>query len=110
MNKFIYVLRILFQAVIIAGIYFLYCSNANGTFTLRLDFVFGWLILSLISQIYLMRFPGLYPISKAVAEEKGEYVGEFNLFVAVGLFLAYAFLGPLVAVGFYFWDRRLSVN
>ncbi|MBZ3777561.1 hypothetical protein [Lentilactobacillus otakiensis] len=107
MNKPVYVLRIALQAIIIAGIYFLYCSNPDGSFTLRIGLVLAWLILSFASQFYLMKFRGLYPISQAVADAKGKTVGEMNFFLAVGLLLAYDLLGPVIAIVFYYWDKRL---
>ncbi|GHP13762.1 hypothetical protein YK48G_11870 [Lentilactobacillus fungorum] len=110
MNKFVYILRILFQAVMLVGIYLVSSLNADGSFTPKVGFLFGWLLLSFASQFYLMKFVGLYPVSEAVARQKGEHLGEFNLFVAIGLFLAYDFLGPLVVVAFYFWEKRLKAE
>lgn len=108
MLKPIYLIRIALQAVIIGAIYFLYCSNPDGSFTLRIGFVAVWLILSFISQIYLMRFRELYPRSVAKANANGHDVAEINFFLAVGLLVIYALIGPIVAVGFYFWDRQLN--
>lgn len=108
MNRPVYLLRVAFQAIMISGIYFLYCSNPDGSFTLRIGFVLAWLILSFISQFYLMKFRGLYPISEEAARQKGEHFGEINFFVAVGLLLAYDLLGPIIAIAFYYWDKRLA--
>ena len=108
MNTPIYLLRVALQAVLIFGIYFLYCSNPDGTFTIRIGFFLPWLILSFICQFYLMKFVGLYPISEEAAEKKGEHLGEINFFLAVFLLIIYDLLGPLVTVGFYYWDKRLK--
>ncbi|MEE8824391.1 hypothetical protein LASUN_02110 [Lentilactobacillus sunkii] len=108
MNKPVYLLRVALQAILISGIYFLYCSNPDGSFTMRIGLVLVWLILSFASQFYLMKFRGLYPISQATAKAKGEAVGEMNFFVAVALLVAYDLFGPIIAVWFYFWDKRLN--
>lgn len=110
MNKPIYILRVAFQAIMIAGIYFLYCSNPDGSFTLKIGFVLAWLILSWISQLYLMKFRGLRPISQEVAQQKGDHIDEVNFFLAVALLLTYDFFGPIVAVAFYYWDKKLSAS
>ncbi|KRL17187.1 hypothetical protein FD12_GL001950 [Lentilactobacillus rapi DSM 19907 = JCM 15042] len=55
-----------------------------------------------------MKFVGLYPISEEAAEKKGEHLGEINFFLAVFLLIIYDLLGPLVTVGFYYWDKRLK--
>lgn len=108
MNKLIYYIRIAFQATIIAGIYMIYCSNPDGTFSLRMSLFLIWLVVSLASQFYLMKFPAFYPVSPAVTREKGEHLAEVNLFLAIGLLIIYDLLGPLVAIAFYLWDRRLT--
>lgn len=110
MNEPIYLIRVAFQTIMIAGIYFLYCSNPDGSFTLRIGLVLAWLILSWICQIYLMKFRGLRPVSQETARQKGDHIDEVNFFLAIALLLAYDFFGPIVAVGFYLWDKRINAS
>ncbi len=108
MIKPIYLIRVVLQAVIMTGIYFLYCSNPDGSFSLKLGWVSIWLVISFICQFYLMRFRGLYPRSAKKVKEQCRDVGEINFFVAVAILVVDDLLGPIISAWFYVWDHRIN--